>query len=171
MAKFWTRVTQEFCLTTLSDWYAGRVSEEGLAAPIQPGVLADELRVALMRVSRRIRLEGAGGKVTPSQFSVLAALKRGPLTLRELAEREQVQPPAMTRTVASLVELRLVARVQDQQDRRQAVVSLSRAGRRVVDETRNQRTEWLARRLVELSDDERRTLAEATELLQRIGQS
>lgn len=147
------------------------MSDERLAVPIHPGVLADELRVALMRVSRRIRLEAVGGKVTPSQFSVLAALKNGPLTLRELAEREQVQPPAMTRTVASLVELRLVARVQDQQDRRQAVVSLTRAGRRVVDETRNQRTEWLARRLVELSDDERRTLAEAARLLQRMGRS
>jgi DNA-binding MarR family transcriptional regulator len=147
------------------------VVNEGLATPVESGVLADELRVALMRVSRRIRLEGAGGKVTPSQFSVLAALKRGPLTLRELAEREQVQPPAMTRTVASLVESRLVGRVQDQHDRRQAVVSLTRAGRKIVDETRNQRTEWLARRLVELSDDERRTLAEAAELLHRIGQS
>ncbi|HEY1571832.1 MAG TPA: MarR family transcriptional regulator [Pseudonocardiaceae bacterium] len=147
------------------------MSDERLAAPTQPGVLADDLRVALMRVSRRIRLEGAGGKVTPSQFSVLAALKHGPLTLRELADREQVQPPAMTRTVASLVELRLVARVQDQHDRRQAVVSLTRTGRRLVDETRNQRTEWLARRLVELSDEERRTLAVATEILQRIGRS
>jgi DNA-binding MarR family transcriptional regulator len=143
---------------------AGQIADRAA----DPGVLSGELRVAIMHTSRRLRIEGSGDAVTPGQYSVLAALKSTSSTLRDLAERERVQPPAMTRTVAALVERGLVDRIEDPQDRRQILVSLTPAGRRVLSDARNQRNEWLARRLADLDPAERRLLAEATEILQRM---
>ena len=62
--------------------------------------LAGELRIAIGRASRRIRAERGEAGLTDPQFTVLAWLtKEGPLTPGQLAERERIQPPSMTRTV------------------------------------------------------------------------
>ena len=94
---------------------------------------------------------------------MLAQLDRfGALTPGELAERERVQPPSMTKVIAGLVERGLVERSDHPQDRRQVVVSITAAGRAEVKETRRRRDAWLARRLAELGPAERQVLAEAS---------
>lgn len=141
------------------------------ASPAQcrPGTLAGELRVALVRSVRRLRLERSSEEITDGQYSVLAALsKQGPMTPRELADREHVQPPSMTRTVARLVEVGLVARSEHPTDGRQVVVTITAAGEQEVRETRRRRDAWLAQRLAALTPAERATLAQATEILRRI---
>jgi len=138
-------------------------------AECRPGTLAGELRVALIRSVRRLRLERSSEEITDGQYSVLAALsKQGPLTPGDLAEREHVQPPSMTRTVARLVEAGLVARSEHPTDRRQVLVTITEAGEREVRETRRRRDAWLAQRLAALTPEERATLAEATEILRKI---
>ncbi len=73
--------------------------------------LDDELRVAVLRLSRRTRLERADADVSDSQLSVLFHLwKQGPQTLGSLADLDRVTPPSMNRTVGSLAELGLVTR-------------------------------------------------------------
>ncbi len=135
----------------------------------RPGTLAGELRVALVRSVRRLRLERSSEEITDGQYSVLAALsKLGPLTPGDLAERDHVQPPSMTRTVGRLVEMGLVARGDHPTDRRQVLVSITEAGEREVRETRRRRDAWLSKRLAELTPSERATLAEAAEILRRI---
>jgi DNA-binding MarR family transcriptional regulator len=130
--------------------------------------LAEDLRVTIMRISREIRTESSAG-VTAGQHSVLAALSTlESATLRDLADREHVQPPAMTRTVAALAERGLVKRVEDPIDRRRLVVSLTPEGLAVLNETRERRTQWLALRVDELQPAERKILAQATEILQRM---
>jgi len=134
--------------------------------------LAAELRMAIMRTSRRLRQERSTDDVTPGQYSVLAVLDRhGPCTPRELAAHEKVQPPSMTRTVAALAELGLVGRTEHPTDGRQVLVSLSAEGRVVVSETRRRRDAWLARRLAELTPAERDTLADAAALLLRVAEA
>src|SRR4051794_38597188 len=140
------------------------------AAPRRPiGPLAAELRMAIMRTSRRIRQERSTDDVTPGQYSVLNGLDvLGPLTPRELAEREKVQPPSMTRTVSALEDLGLVSRTDHPTDGRQVLVALTAAGVTVVKETRKRRDAWLAKRLAELSADEREVLHRAAEILARV---
>jgi DNA-binding MarR family transcriptional regulator len=133
--------------------------------------LAAELRVAVMRTSRRLRQERSTDDVTPGQYSVLALLSNGPLTPRELADRERVQPPSMTRTLALLEQLELVVRTDHPSDGRQVLVSLSEAGRVVVHETRRRRDAWLALRLAELDPAERDLLARASVVLARLADS
>ena len=134
--------------------------------------LAGELRIAIGRASRRIRAERGEAGLTDPQFTVLAWLtKEGPLTPGQLAERERIQPPSMTRTVNSLVELGLVAKAEHPTDGRQVVVSLTDAGVAEVDETRRRRDAWLADRLRQMTKDERTLLVDAAELLRRIAAS
>lgn len=139
------------------------------AAQCRPAPLATELRVALTRAVRRLRWERSSDRITDGQYSVLAALSNsGPMTPSALAERERVQPPPMTRTVNHLAEAGLVRRDPHPTDGRQVLVSITPAGEAEVRETRRRRTEWLARRLAELTPAERETLAAATTILRRI---
>jgi DNA-binding MarR family transcriptional regulator len=148
---------------------ADRLLRVGSDTPAtRPGVLADELRSAVTRTARRLRTEGSLEAVTPSQYSVLAALKHGSSTLSALAERERVRPPSITRIVAALEDLGLVERVIDPSDRRQVIVSLSDRGRRLLAEMRSRRTAWLSLRLAELEPAERQVLAQAAEILLRV---
>jgi DNA-binding MarR family transcriptional regulator len=134
-----------------------------------PSVLAGELRVALATSTRRIRSRRGAADLPDPQFNVLAILLReGPLSPGALADVEHVQPPTMTRTVNALVELGFVQKSEHPTDGRQVVVSLTAAGEAEVRETRRRRDAWLADQLEVLTDDDRRILAHAADLLRRI---
>ena len=143
-------------------------------ATVTPGLgaLAADLRVALARSVRRMRAEKSDEELSEGQYSVLAYLDRtGPATPRALAEYERVQPPSITRTLATLVELGLATREAHPVDGRQVIVRLTPKGRAVVRETRRRRDAWLARRLADLEPAERQVLADAAQLLRRIADS
>ncbi len=129
--------------------------------------LTSDLRMACMRISRRVRFESAA-PVPPHQFSVLVRLEEQPRTQRELADIEKISAPSMNRTVAALVEAGLVARADDPTDGRQVILSLTSEGRRTIREIRRRRDQWFAARLEKLTDDERAVLAQATALLERV---
>ncbi len=129
--------------------------------------LTTDLRLACMRISRRVRFESTT-EVAPHQYSVLLRLQDQPRTPREVAEIERVSAPSMSRTVASLVELGLVERADDPEDGRQVILSLTEAGRTVLRDTKRRRDQWLAVRLDKLEDDERVLLREATALLEKV---
>lgn len=142
------------------------------AASCRPATLAGDLRVALVRAVRRMRLERSSEQITDGQYSVLAALaNRGPMTPSALAEHQHVQPPHMTRMVSALVGAGLVRRDADPSDGRQVLVSITSAGESEVRETRRRRNEWLAGRLGALSPEERELLARATVLLGRLSET
>lgn len=137
--------------------------------PSRPSLLAAELRIALMKSVRRLRNERSDESLTDGQYSVLAWLEcHGPLTPRELAEHEHVQPPSMTRTLNALVDAELVTRTEHPADRRQVLVAVTVAGVTVVKETRRRRDEWLTKRLAALDPADREVLARATEILRRV---
>ncbi len=129
--------------------------------------LTSDLRMACMRISRRVRFE-SHAEVAPHQFSVLARLEEGPRTPSDLAEIERVSAPSMSRTVSGLVDAGLVDRADDPTDGRQVILSLTSKGRGTIRDTRRRRDQWLALRLERLTDDERLVLAEATALLERM---
>ena len=75
--------------------------------------MAGRLRIAINRLHRRLRQESLGG-LSPAQASALGAVTASASpTLGELAAVEQVQPPTMTRIVASLAEAGMVTRITD----------------------------------------------------------
>ena len=141
------------------------------AAACRPASLAAELRVAILHTSRRLRFERGTDDITPGQYTVLAVLDRhGPLTPREIAVHEKVRPPSMTRTLAGLEGLGLVARTGHPTDGRQVLMSLTERGKQEVVETRRRRDAWLARRLATLAPAERDVLARAAAILIRVAE-
>ncbi len=131
--------------------------------------LASIMRVSAMRLSRRLRSERRDTGLTLTQIATLGTLDRhGPLTPRELAEHEKVQPPSMTRVLSHLEELGLIDRTPHESDGRQHLVSLTEAARTMLKEDRRRRDAWLAQRLAELTEEERDLLRAAAPLLERL---
>src|SRR3984957_12894089 len=130
--------------------------------------MAARMRLAILRLSRRLRQQVAGG-VTSSQVSALATVERlGTPTLGELASSEQVQPPSMTKIVVGLESAGLVARQEDDNDRRIVRVKLTGEGRRTLARSRSLRTAYLVRRLPALSGEDRGALEAAVRLLEQL---
>ncbi|OZF03283.1 MULTISPECIES: MarR family transcriptional regulator [Nocardiaceae] len=131
--------------------------------------LARDLSVSAMRLNRRLRLRHASDRIPVAQLSILTTIFReGPMTTGELAVRERIKPPSVSRSSHALVEMGLLERVPHATDRRQVVLTLTDSGRAVADSDVAERERVLAERLGELSDDERTTLAEAARILTEI---
>src|SRR5450432_1691682 len=138
--------------------------------------LATSLRISVSRLARRMRAERAAQGLQPelsdTQLAALATLeKHTEMTPGELAEHEKVQPPSMTRVIAALEERGLVMRAPHSTDRRQVVLSVTEEGRAVVQRVRRRREAWLAKRLKELTPQERATLRAAAPILEKLSQS
>ena len=131
--------------------------------------LASSLRISVMRLARRLRLERTADDLTLNQLAVLGTLDRsGPLSVGELAKVEKVKPPSMTRTVACLEVAGLVTRRGHHTDRRQVVVELTDEARDVLAADRHRRDAWLAQRLIALDPGELDLLRQVAPLLERI---
>jgi len=131
--------------------------------------LASTLRVSVMRLGRRLRAERVVTDLSLTQMAALGTLDRhGPLTPRELAEHERVQPPSMTRVLAGLEERGLILRTPHETDGRQHLVSLTAEANALLREDRRRRDAWLARRLAELTQEDRDVLYAAAPVIERL---
>lgn len=150
-----------------------RMTTTDASAPPSPtadlAAAASDLRMATFRLARRLRAQRAVDEMSDGQFAVLAALTvHGPHALGELADRERVSAPSMNRTVNCLEESGYVARTPDEQDRRKVTISLTDAGRAVVEETTRRRDSWLEAALASLSDADRDVLAQAADIMREV---
>ena len=131
--------------------------------------VASSLRLAVMRLARRLRAERSDSALTISQIAALSTLERsGPLTPRELAAAERVQPPSMTRIAASLEAAGLVTRTDHPSDGRQVLLAASPEGAAMVREDRRRRDAWLAQRLRDLPPEDLEVLRRAAVVLERL---
>jgi DNA-binding MarR family transcriptional regulator len=130
--------------------------------------LASRLRLDISRMARRLRQE-AGAGLTPSQTAALATIeKHGPLTPSELATRERIQRPTVTRVLGFLVDAGLITRAIDPTDRRSSLVSISPEGRALLDVARTRKDAYLAQHLEALDADDRAALDRAAAILERM---
>ncbi|MDH6182201.1 DNA-binding MarR family transcriptional regulator [Microbacteriaceae bacterium SG_E_30_P1] len=133
---------------------------------------ADDLRIAVMRLARRMRIERVDGDVTDGQLAVLFVLaKHGPQTAGALSEHDRVSAPSMTRTVTALVDAGLVVRAPAPDDGRKVLVSLTNEGERIVAETRERRIAWFSRQFDTLSAEDQRALLASTPIIRALADS
>ena len=132
--------------------------------------LAAALRVSVARLTRRLRSErDPANELSIGQLSVLGALFReGKLSIGQLAAYERVQPPSMTRTVNCLEAEGYVVRRPHETDGRQVLIALAQKGTETLAADRRRRDAWLARRLRELTPEERAVLRQAAPLIERL---
>lgn len=133
--------------------------------------LAAELRVSVMRLRRRLANERhPDNELSIGAMAVLGCLYRnsGELSIGELAQQERIQPPSMTRTVNCLETDGYVVRRPHETDGRQVLVVLSERGRSTLLADRARRDAWLAKRLTELTPDERTALRTVAPILEKL---
>ncbi|MFT4009536.1 MAG: MarR family transcriptional regulator [Nocardioidaceae bacterium] len=133
--------------------------------------LAAELRIAVAKLSRRIRAErDPRNELSVPRISVLAVLFReGDQTIGQLAAHEWVKPPSMTRLVNALEADGYVRRCGDESDGRTVIVQLAERGRQMILADRRRREAWLAQAMCELSPEERDALRRAAPILSKLG--
>ncbi len=134
--------------------------------------LSGVLRIAVARLSRRLRAEKEDDELSDSQTATLAYLVReGSVTIGRLSEYERVKPPSMNRTINRLEEAGYVERTADAADGRKVVVIPTHRGVELVAETRRRRDAWLHQRLRTLTPEQRATLAEAASIMRELADS
>jgi DNA-binding MarR family transcriptional regulator len=131
--------------------------------------LAHTVRIAVMRLSRKLRTVGSDRSLTFSQLSALATLDRlGPLTPGGLAELEMVQPPSMTRLLSGLEDRGLISSSPHPADGRQKLVEVTAAAHLMLVADRAEREAWLVQRMATLSEAELTALRAAAPVLDRL---
>ena len=128
----------------------------------------DRLRVALLRIARRIR-NSSEGDITPSQRVVLASIvHHGELTVSQIAELEHVKPPSASKIVSGLEQHGFVERRTDPTDRRCTNITATQAGVDFLEAARAAGRTWLTERLGELDDADVAELERAVPVLERL---
>jgi len=149
--------------------------QQAPGAPVPPDPVSDpqeiaRLRVAIGRLHRRM-VQSTSGDLTFSQTSALVAVEKlGPIRLGELAARERVAAPSMTRTVSGLVEAGLLHRAGDPQDGRSYLLSITDRGRHFLEGMRTERNATLAQGIAHLSGPEFETLRAALPVLEHLAE-
>jgi DNA-binding MarR family transcriptional regulator len=136
---------------------------------LDTAALAHDLRLAVMRFSRRLRNQRVDTSVTLTHLAALSTLKRhGSMSPGELAAHERVQPPSMTRVVVALEGAGLVTRTPHPTDGRQVVISLTPAAEKLLADEARAREAWLSGQLQQLSPEERTVLREASVIMDKL---
>ena len=137
--------------------------------PLDAAALAHELRIAVMRFSRRLRNQRVDTSVTLTHLSAMSTLRRhGAMSAGELAAHERVQPPSMTRVVGALEAMELITRTPHPTDGRQVVIELTPAAHELLDAEARAREAWLSGRLEQLSPQEREILQDAATIMDKL---
>ncbi len=131
--------------------------------------LADRLHSAAIHLLRRLRREDDASGLPAPQLSALSVIVfAGPITLGALSTAEQVRPPTITRLVATLEAQGLVERETDAEDRRIVRVKATTRGTRLLLEGRRRRVASLAESVERLPAADRRALATAIPILEKV---
>ena len=140
----------------------------GVRSGNDEAVLADRLRVMVVRLGRELRRQDPG-ELSITLYSALATLAdRGEVAMGELADAERLPSSAATRIADRLQEAGYLVRRPNPADRRGVLLGITAAGRRLVAERRKRGNAWLAGRLAGLSAAERRALGEALGVLDAV---
>ena len=136
---------------------------------LDTAALAHDLRLAVMRFSRRLRHQRVDTSVTLTHLAALSTLKRhGRMSPGELAGHERVQPPSMTRVVVALEGMGLVTRSPHPTDGRQVVIDLTPAAEDLLGAEARAREAWLSSMLQQLTAEERAVLREAAVIMDKL---
>ena len=129
------------------------------------------LRVALARLSRRLRRHELAG-LTPTQLAALATIdKTGPMRLGDLAAAEGIAPSTLTRLVTALEEAGYVRRCADPSDARASTLTITAHGQDALERIRTETTLMLTASLELLTPEQRSTLAAALPVLEQLAEA
>jgi DNA-binding MarR family transcriptional regulator len=131
--------------------------------------IANRVNSAAIHLLRRISRDDGADGVTGARLSALSVLVfGGPLTPGQLARRERVAAPTITRIVDALVRDGLAERQAVEDDRRQSRIVATPVGRELLERGRARRIRNLAAELATLDRTELRALDRALDVLESL---
>ena len=135
-----------------------------------PVIDVTRLRVALARLSRRLRRHELAG-LTPTQLAALATVGRsGPMRLGDLAAAEGIAPSTLTRLVTALEDSGYVGRHADPSDARASTLAITPHGQDALERIRTESTLVLAASMQVLTPAQRAALADALPVLEQLAE-
>ena len=139
------------------------------AVSADPISVATRLRPVLFKLNRELRREIHSLGVTGGQASLLIQIQKLPgMGVRELATRERMSVPGMSKYLARLESAGLVRREELEDDKRRVGLRLTEKGTRVLQSVKRRRTAWLAERLRGLEPHELDAIDAAVEPLLKL---
>lgn len=131
--------------------------------------VGDRLHSAAIHLLRWLREADRASPLPAARLSALSVIVHaGPLSLKALADAEQVRPPTMSRLVGRLVDDGLVLRERDPDDGRGIRIRATERGRGILEDGRRRRMRLLDGALQGLDDGERKALAAGVDVLERL---
>jgi DNA-binding MarR family transcriptional regulator len=149
---------------------SGAQPESGGSQGGQPdlGIDAARLRVAVLRLSRRLRKHDLAG-LTPSQLSTLSTIGvKGPVRLGDLAAAERIAPSTLTRLINVLEDKGYVRRDAAPGDARAYLVSVTEQGSDILERIKQEATNLLTDILLTLPPDQLAALSSALPALEHL---
>jgi DNA-binding MarR family transcriptional regulator len=144
---------------------------EGLPPDAGPVIDVTRLRVALARLSRRLRRHELAG-LTPTQLAALATVEQsGPMRLGDLAAIEGIAPSTLTRLITALEDSGYVQRCADPTDARASTLAVTPRGHEMLERIRTETTLVLAQSLQDLSPAQRSVLSAAVPVLEQLAEA
>ena len=132
--------------------------------------LAARLYLTIGRMARSLRPSSTTGLGHGSISALATAVHAGPLRIGDLAAREGVTAPTMTRIVSVLVSEGYVVRELDPADGRVSLVRSTADGERVIREVRSVRSQVLLDRISRLPAEQREALLAALPALEALAE-
>jgi len=101
---------------------------------------------------------------------LVAAERRGPIRLSDLASFAGLNPTMLSRLIPKLEQAGLIRRLADGADRRVCRVEATAKGRALLDRVRSERNDALSRRLAELDPRQRDAVVVALPVLEDLAE-
>ncbi|MCD6239856.1 MAG: MarR family transcriptional regulator [Thermotogae bacterium] len=106
-----------------------------------------------------------------SQIMVFSLLHRGKKGLKEISEQSHISKGMLSVAVQSLVEKGYVQRVEDKNDRRRNILTVTSRGEKLIGEIEEKIKRYVKDNLYILSDEELDTLIRAIEIFKKISKN
>ncbi len=140
-------------------------------SPQVTAIDATRLRVAIARLSRRLRRHELAG-LTPTQLSALATVERGgPMRLGDVAAAEGIAPSTLTRIVTALEERGYVKRCAVPGDARASTLAITTRGHEILERIRQESIVMLTESLMMLQPDQIEALTAALPALEQLAEA
>jgi DNA-binding MarR family transcriptional regulator len=133
--------------------------------------LASALRTVTSKMHKRLRKQmHADGSLSITEVTTLSYLYQDVThTPSELADLVKVKAQSMSEVLNHLKDLDLINKTNSVDDKRKTTVSLTTAGKEIVEQTRYERDEWLTDAIEQyLSEEEKKQLEAAIVLMERL---
>ena len=129
---------------------------------------AGRLSMAIGRLSRVLRRDAPSGLGAGSLSALATVVRYGPARLGDVAAREGIAPPTLSRIMVALEEAGYVVRTPDPTDKRATTVAATESAHELITGTGSSRAAVVRQRMEALSEADRRRLLDAVPVLEAL---